>query len=147
MIMVYICITTFLDSTTSFVYNYKPANFKKDFISALTALVTAQDDPQRLKELTVGAMSILNDYQNELSKVLRQVKLNIYFIFTDRFSPRFVMLQVMQTCSGVTDDGVGMFLECYWYGKKYECSDLFKLRPTDSGFCCSFNTLAMEEQL
>ena len=57
------------------------------------------------------------------------------------------ILQVMQTCSGVTDDGVGMFLECYWYGKKYDCSDLFKLRPTDSGFCCSFNTLVMEEQL
>ena len=57
----------------------------------------------------------------------------------------------MQTCSEVTDDGggieVGMFLECFWYGKKYHCSDLFKLRPTDSGFCCSFNTLAMEEQL
>ena len=58
----------------------------------------------------------------------------------------------MQTCSDVvTDDEgdttVGMFLECHWYGKKYNCSDLFKLRPTDSGFCCSFNTLTMEEQL
>ena len=54
----------------------------------------------------------------------------------------------MQTCSDVTDDKVvGMFLECHWYGKRYECSDLFELRPTDSGFCCSFNTLGMEEQL
>ena len=53
----------------------------------------------------------------------------------------------MQTCSGVTDEGVGMFLECFWYGTKYDCSDLFKLRPTDNGFCCSFNTLAMGEQL
>ena len=53
----------------------------------------------------------------------------------------------MQTCSGVTDDGVGMFIKCYWYGKEYNCSDLFKLRPTDSGFCCSFNTLAIEAQL
>ena len=47
---------------------------------ALTALVTAQDDPQRLKELTEGAQSILNDYQEELPKVLRQVKLK-YFIY------------------------------------------------------------------
>ena len=58
----------------------------------------------------------------------------------------------MQNCSDVVtnDEGntnVGMFLECYWYGKNYTCSDLFKLTPTDSGFCCSFNTLAMEEQL
>ena len=41
----------------------------------LTALVTAQDDPQRLKELSEGTKIILNDYPNELPKVLRQVKL------------------------------------------------------------------------
>ena len=43
---------------------------------ALTALVTAQDDPERLKELSVGAKNILNDYQRELPEVLKQVKLN-----------------------------------------------------------------------
>ena len=69
---------TFLDASLSFVYNYKPANFKEDFISALTALVTAQDDPQRLKELTVGAKNILNDYTEELPNVLRQVNLNFF---------------------------------------------------------------------
>ena len=56
-----------------FVYNYKPANFEEDFISALTALVTAMDDPQRIKEITEGTKSILNDYPNELPKVLRKV--------------------------------------------------------------------------
>ena len=56
--------------------NKSNLNFEKDFISALTALVTAQDDPQRLKELTKGAKSILNNYQKELPKILRQVKLN-----------------------------------------------------------------------
>ena len=69
---------TFLDASLSFVYNYKPANFKEDFISALTALVTAQDDPQRLKELTVGSKNILNDYTEELPNVLRLVNL-IFF--------------------------------------------------------------------
>ena len=70
---------TFLDASLSFVYNYKPANFKEDFISALTALVTAQDDPQRLKDITDGAKNILNNYQEELPNVLKQVKgLNIY---------------------------------------------------------------------
>ena len=71
---------TFLDASLSFVYNYKPANFKEDFISALTALVTAQDDPQRLKELTKGAMDILNDYKNELPNVLKQVKLASFLV-------------------------------------------------------------------
>ena len=121
----FICEKDGSDSTSFFVYNYKPASFEEDFVSALTALVTAQDNPQRLIDLSVGAKSLLNDYQYELPKILKQV---------------------MQTCSGITDDGVGMFLDCYWYGKQYECSELFKLRPTDSGFCCSFNTLAMEEQ-
>ena len=80
---------TILDLTLPFVYNYKPANFKEDFISALTALVTAQDDPQRLKELSDGAKSILNnetmgfpdwqvDYHKLLPEVLKKVKL-IYF--------------------------------------------------------------------
>ena len=67
---------TILDSTSPFVYNYTAANFEEDFISALTALVTAQDDPQRLKELTNGAKSILNNYTEELPNVLRQVILN-----------------------------------------------------------------------
>ena len=69
---------TILDTTLPFVYNYKPSNFTEDFISALTALVTAQDDPQRLKELTKGAKDILNDYKNELPNVLRQVNLNFF---------------------------------------------------------------------
>ena len=49
-------------------------NFEEDFVNALTALVTAQDDPERLKELSEGTKSILNEYPNELPKVLRQVK-------------------------------------------------------------------------
>ena len=64
--------------------NKSNINFEKDFISALTALVTSQDDPQRLKELTKAAKSILNDYQKDLPSILRQVKL-LYFLhlFTD----------------------------------------------------------------
>ena len=71
---------TFLDTTLPFVYNYKPANFEEDFIRALTALVTAQDDPQRLKELTKGAKNILNDYKDELPDVLKQVNLIYLYI-------------------------------------------------------------------
>ena len=46
----------------------------------------------------------------------------------------------MQTCDK-------MILECYWFGIKYECTELFAERPTDNGFCCSFNTLPMSLQL
>ena len=61
-------------------FNKSILNFEEDFISALTALVTAQDDPQRLHELTKGAKRILNDHEKELPIVLRQVNLN-YFSF------------------------------------------------------------------
>ena len=59
--------------------NKSIVNFEEDFTRAMTALVTAQDDPQRLKELSEGAKSILNEYSNELPKILRQVKLNLFF--------------------------------------------------------------------
>ena len=55
-------------------------NFEVNFISALTALVTAQDDPWRLKELTEGTKNILNNYAMELPIVLRQVKKKIFCI-------------------------------------------------------------------
>ena len=61
-------------------------NFEENFIRALTALVTAQDDPQRLKELSKGVQSILNDYKNELPKVLGQVKLIFFSPFIYRFA-------------------------------------------------------------
>ena len=83
---------TFLGASISFVYNYKPANFKEDFISALTALVTAQNDPQRLMELNEGAMSILDNYQEELPNVLRQVKWNFSYIYAQ------IIYMVRYTC-------------------------------------------------
>ena len=58
--------------------NKSIVNFEEDFTRAMTALVTAQDDPQRLKELSEGAKSILNEYPNELPKVIRQVKLSCF---------------------------------------------------------------------
>ena len=67
--------------------NKSDLNFEKDFIGALTALVTAQDDPQRLKELTEGSKSMLNDYQKELSEVLKQVKMKTFLNIIDNFSP------------------------------------------------------------
>ena len=61
--------------------NKSIANFEVDFKSALTALVIAQDDPYKLRGLTKGAISILNDYYIELPEVLKQVKMKIIFIY------------------------------------------------------------------
>ena len=52
-----------------------------------------------------------------------------------------IISQVMLTCNE-------MILECYWFGEKYDkCNDLFDVRHTDNGYCCTFNTLPMSEQL
>ena len=51
-----------------------------------------------------------------------------------------LMLNAMHHCDV-------MMLGCFWQGKQYPCRDLFSVRPTDDGFCCSFNTLSIPEQL
>ena len=51
-----------------------------------------------------------------------------------------VLQKVMHTCSK-------MILACVWQGKMVPCTELFSVRRTDDGFCCSFNTLRMSEQL
>ena len=34
-----------------------------------------------------------------------------------------------------------MFLMCLWKGRQVNCSEIFHIRKTDNGFCCSFNAL------
>ena len=51
-------------------------NFEKDFNSALTALVIAQDSPNLLKGLSIGTISILNKYHHELPNVMKKVLFN-----------------------------------------------------------------------
>ena len=38
-------------------------------------------------------------------------------------------------------------LQCWWRGEERQCSDLFDVRKTDDGFCCSFNTLEQKQNL
>ena len=38
-----------------------------------------------------------------------------------------------------------MFLYCKWQGKRVDCDKVVTQRKTDSGFCCSFNTIDMAE--
>ena len=60
--------------------NKSIANFEVDFNSALTALVIAQDDPYKLRGLTKGTISILNNYYLELPEILKQVRLKLISI-------------------------------------------------------------------
>ena len=48
------------------------------------------------------------------------------------------LLQVMPNC---TD----FIKECQWQGSKEDCNEIFELRKTDDGFCCSFNALRQSE--
>ena len=38
-------------------------------------------------------------------------------------------------------------LLCWWRGERRKCSDIFEVRKTDDGFCCSFNTLEQKQNL
>ena len=72
--------------------NKSIANFEVDFNSALTALVIAQDDPYKLRGLTKGTISILNNYHKELPEILKQVGMKIIFVYC-RFA--FVIIYVV----------------------------------------------------
>lgn len=39
-----------------------------------------------------------------------------------------------------------ILISCEWSGIKYNCSDLFELRRTAEGYCCSFNYIRTNAQ-
>jgi amiloride-sensitive sodium channel len=98
-----------------------PEKFSKDLKTAVRTVALYNDDPDILgdDELTIGAKTILNEYKGKLPGLMQSV---------------------MHTCTS-------MLLTCIWQGKTVPCTDLFSVRRTDSGYCCSFNTLRMSEQL
>ena len=55
-------------------YNKIIDNFDKDFESALTSLVLAQEYPQSLSHLSQGAIDILNKHKDILPDVMKKVK-------------------------------------------------------------------------
>ena len=40
-----------------------------------------------------------------------------------------------------------LMLKCWWQGSVVSCSEIFEIRQTDEGFCCSFNTLRQSENI
>ena len=51
-----------------------------------------------------------------------------------------LMRKVMPSCSE-------FLRKCWWRGEEKNCTDLFDVRKTDDGFCCSFNTLDQTQNL
>ena len=94
-------------------------NFTENFYDALKGTVLFDDDPEILDELDMNTIDIMNKYQRKIPLVLQKV---------------------MQSCSK-------LILACSWQGKTVPCQSLFSVRRTDDGYCCSFNTLRMSEQL
>ena len=60
-------------------YNKVIDNFDKDFESALTSLVLAQEYPQSLSHLSQGAIDIINKHKDILPDVMKKVKWDGYF--------------------------------------------------------------------
>ena len=83
------------------------------------ATVLYDNEPEALNELDANVTDVLDKHRKKFGGVLQKV---------------------MHTCSK-------MILACVWQGKMVPCTELFSVRRTDDGFCCSFNTLRMSEQL
>ncbi len=56
------------------------------------------------------------------------------------FASFLIPWKVMMRC---TD----MILVCLWQGEYVPCTQLFSVRRTDNGYCCSFNSIKLNEQL
>ncbi len=50
-------------------------------------------------------------------------------------------------CLQVSNNCGYMLLTCTWLGEKIDCDDYFETSKSDVGFCCSFNTVHLSEQL
>ncbi len=82
-------------------------------------LFFAEFEEDDFKNMTTDEKLIVETYKRQMSTVLSRV---------------------MHKC------GV-MFKYCSWQGIEVKCTDLFKMRPTDNGYCCSFNALKQADQL
>lgn len=98
-----------------------PKLFEKDLESAIKTTLLYETRPDLLKNDTLNATTemLLNNYKKQVPRLLQKV---------------------MHTCDS-------MFLLCLWEGKEVNCKDIFEIRRTDNGYCCSFNTIKMAEQL
>ena len=83
------------------------------------ATVLYDNEPEILDDMNDTVADVLDEHRKKFGGVLQKV---------------------MHTCSK-------MILACVWQGKMVSCTELFSVRRTDDGFCCSFNTLRMSEQL
>ena len=83
------------------------------------ATVLYDNEPEILDDMNDTVADVLDEHRKKFGGVLQKV---------------------MHTCSK-------MILACVWQGKMVPCTELFSVRRTDDGFCCSFNTLRMSEQL
>jgi len=96
-------------------------NFEEDLKLALATTLTFETDRTTFNE------TIKN---KGVEKILKGLKENMSLLAQ----------KALPSC-------LGMILHCEWQGQVVECGDLFGIRRTDFGFCCSFNTLKLSEQL
>lgn len=94
--------------------------FKIDMISILEKYIFFAEDQSLFQYFSPNEEYIIDNYSPFIQKLLEQV---------------------MHRCKD-------MILVCMWQGSYVPCTQkLFKVRRTDNGFCCSFNTVDWEDQL
>lgn len=100
---------------------YVYPDLKASLMKAISNAILFETEPHLLKddEIDATAKELLIEYKKDIPKAMQQV---------------------MHTCKD-------MIIMCLWQGELVNCTDIFEVRRTDNGYCCSFNTLRMSEQL
>ena len=103
-----------------------------DYLYDIHAIVRnlnqVQNDPSFSKE----AVEVMRNYSDYIPGLMAMVRTVCTLIHAS------CAVQITPSCSR-------MFLYCKWQGKRVDCDKVVTQRKTDSGFCCSFNTIDMAE--
>jgi hypothetical protein len=95
------------------------------------------NDVQAFTNMSATEKTIVQDSGSKVARLLKKVCNSKVLHFFKQYKN---LCQVMHTCDS-------MMIYCLWQGSKVKCGDFFKTRPTDNGFCCSFNGVSQSEQL
>ena len=104
---------------------------RQDIVTALEVISSVNNIPGILEDLNNGVIRILDDFKDKLPEILKLVSYERLLCFQESIAT--LVLQVTQNCDE-------MILYCDVSGQERECKNLFQLKQTPSGPCCTFNS-------
>ena len=115
------------------------ANVSEPLLSVLEKYIFFAEQKDVVDNFTREETFIMENYRKRIPKILQSVR-----NYELRYSGQLQLLMLFQVMHGCSK----MILVCLWQGQYVDCTpNYFETRRTDNGFCCSFNTVDIGDQL